>query len=351
MRGWHLVPLALVLLVVVALPVAAVTDTGIERDVRDGLGLSAVECDPTINADSSWTEGPPLPLDLDEPRAVTIDGSIYLVGGVTDLELLPNDRLLLEPSDILLRFDPEEESYTELAPLPEPLNHLSAVSFRDRLYVLGGYGETLDANTSSRFYRYDPELDRWTRLPDMPAARAAMAAGIVGDRLIVAGGALDNSPRSETFEFDFASDRWTQSQPMPNGREHVGGVEVGGALYALGGRSARSTAVDTATAYDVGERSWRHLPPMPVASGGLTAVEAGDAVIAIGGGDDAAGVVTDAVQELDTRTGRWVRGPGLRIPRHGHAAAIADGKIWVFGGSPCPYFNATDEVEWLPVPR
>lgn len=351
MRGWHLLPIALLVFVVVALPVAAITDTGIEREVRDRLGLASVECEPMTDPESPWAQGPALPFDLDEPRAVTLDGSIYLFGGITDLEQLADGRLTLEPSDALLRFDPDAGIYAQLAPLPEPLSHIAVAAYRGDIYMAGGYGETLDANTSDRFYRYDVSANRWRRLADMPAPRAAAAAGVIGGRLIVAGGALDNVPRPETFAYDFDEARWSRLPPLANGREHSGATVVGDNLYVLGGRTKEATAVRAAAVFDAGADRWRQLAPMPVATGGLVVVAHDGDVIAVGGGDDAGGTVTGSVQKFDPRSGRWSLLPALRTPRHGHGAAIADDKIWVFGGSPCAYFNATDDVEWLSTSR
>ena len=88
---------------------------------------------------------------------------------------------------------------------------------------------------------------------------------------------------------------------------------------------------------------------MPVPAGGLAAVPLGPDVIAIGGGNDEQGTVTGAVQEFETARDSWQELPGLRTPRHGHGATVVGGRIWVFGGSACAYFNATDRVESLSV--
>jgi non-specific serine/threonine protein kinase len=347
MRRWHLIPVALVVALAVGLPLAALTDTGVEHELRRSLGLSTGECVPMTNLASDWSEGADLPYDLDEPRAATLDGEVYLVGGITGLERLARGRLLLEPSNELTRFDPWTETFVARAPLPRRLSHISVVAHGHELFVLGGYGRTLDANTSKAFYRYSPGRDRWSRMPDMPAPRAAMAAGVVGDRLIVAGGARDNVPLADAFAFDFHSRRWTRLPDMPSRREHVGAAVVGDTLYVLGGRTPGSFAADVAESYDVSDREWKPLPPMPTGSGGLGVVSAGGEVIAVGGGNDEAGTVTGAVQRWDPRAQRWSLLPAMRTPRHGQAVVRAAGKVWVFGGSPCAYFNATDSVESL----
>jgi N-acetylneuraminic acid mutarotase len=347
MRRWYLIPLGIVLLILIGLPLAAFTNTGIERDLREDFGLETGECVPMTDLSSAWATAASLPYDLDEPRGAAVDGEIYLAGGITGLEHGANERLLLEPSDELTRFDPRRGTFTELTPLPQKLNHIGVVSYGHDLYVLGGYGRTLDTGTRASFYRYDPDTDRWSRMPEMPEPRAAMAVGIVGDRLIVAGGARDDVPRSDAFAFDFRTRRWSRLPDMLSRREHVGAAVVGDRLYVLGGRAPGSLAVDTAESYDVSDRRWRRLPPMLTGSGGLGVVSVDGEVIAVGGGDDGAGTVTGAVQEWDPRTERWSYLSPMRTPRHGHATTAIDDRIWVFGGSPCAYFNATDSVEQL----
>jgi N-acetylneuraminic acid mutarotase len=347
MRRWHLIPLGIILVVMVGLPVAAFTNTGLEQDLRREVGLETGECVPMTNLSSDWTTANGLPYKLDEPRGAALDGEIYLVGGITGLEHGAGERLLLEPSDELTRFDPKTEAFTKLAPLPDKLNHIGVVSYGHDLYVLGGYRRTLDTETRDSFYRYDPDTDRWSRMPDMPEPRAAMAVGVVGDQLILAGGARDNVPQSDVFAFDFKTRRWRRLPDMLSRREHVGGAVVGDQLYVLGGRAPASLAVDTAESYDVSDRRWRRLAPMLTGSGGLGVVSFDGEAIAVGGGNDGAGTVTGAVQEWDPRQEHWSYISPMRTPRHGHATVEVNDRIWVFGGSPCAYFNATDSVEVL----
>lgn len=348
MRGWALVPLALVAIVVIALPAIALTESGFEKDVKEAAGFDLGECKPTTNLASAWSEGPELDGNRDEPRAVSLDGYVYLLGGTTDVENTgEGEHPLLTATDRLTRFDPRSGRYADLAPMPEALNHIGVAAHDGAIYVVGGYGQRTDADTSNRFYRYDVAADRWARLPNLPVPRAASGVGAIGDRLIVAGGALDSEARSQTFAYDFARRRWSRLPEMPSRREHVGATVAGGKLYVLGGRSPTSLAVDTAERYDPRTQTWEELPALPVPTGGLAAVTVNGEPIAIGGGNDGAETVTGAVQAFDPADEEWTRISDLRTPRHGHGAAPVNGEIWVFGGSACAYFNATERVEWV----
>jgi len=345
MKRWYLIPVALVAILVVGLPVAALTETRLEQELREELGLETRDCEPMTDLASPWTGRANLPAKLDEPRGVAIDGQIYMAGGITGLEALDDGSLLLDPSNQLVRFDTHDETYTELAPMPRRLNHIGVVSYRGDLYVLGGYGRTLDTHTSKSFFRYDPATNRWSRMPDMPEPRAAMAVGVIGHQLVVAGGARDDVPASGAYAFDFRSGRWSRLPSMPDRREHVGSAVLAGKLYVLGGRTKGSFAVRNADSFDLSARHWERLPPMPVGSGGLGAVALAGRVFAVGGGDDGAGTVTGAVQEWNPQTRQWSLLSGMRTPRHGDEVVATDDSIWVLGGSPCAYFDATDSVE------
>lgn len=349
MRGWLAVPIALIVALLIALPGAALTETGIEKDVKEAAGFDPESCDPAANLASPWLEGPPLAEPRDEPRAVAIGDSIYLVGGTTGIEEVAADRYVLDASDELTRFDPRSGRYVKLAPLPRPLNHVGLTAYRGDIYVAGGYGRLVDAKTSRAFFRYDPETDRWSRLPDMPVPRAAGAVGILGQRLIWAGGAKNSIARSEVFAYDFSTRRWSQLPSMHTRREHVGEAVLDGKLYVLGGRAPKSLAVDTAERFDPATNRWEPLAPMPVPAGGLAAVSLDGAVVAVSGGDDGAETVTGAVQEFNPARDEWRLLPALRTARHGHGASVAAGEVWVFGGSDCAFFNATDKVEHLSV--
>ncbi len=349
MRGWLVIPIVFVLALVVALPVVALTETGVEKDVKEAAGLDLDECESATNLASPWLEGPPLAELRDEPRAVAIGDSIYLVGGTLGIEEIAPERHRLDTTDELTRFDPRSGRYEELAPLPRPLNHVGLTAYRGDVYVAGGYGRLVDAKTSRAFFRYHPETDRWSRLPDMPAPRAAGAVGVLDHRLIWAGGGKDSVARSEVFAYDFRSRRWSQLPSMKTRREHVGEAVLDGKLYVLGGRAPKSLAVDTAERFDPGAGKWETLPPMPVPSGGLAAVSLDDAVVTVSGGDDAAETVTGAIQEFNPASAEWRLLPALRTARHGHGATVANDEVWVFGGSDCAFFNATDKVEHVPV--
>lgn len=348
------IPLALLALVLIGLPLSQLTDTGIERSLKERLGITSPTCVEQTAISPGWSEGAALPDDRDEPRAVAVDGRIYLAGGIE--EIVDYGR----PSDVpgvsehvevdslraFTRFDPETGEYTELAPLPEPLNHVGLAVHEGDVYLVGGHGNVLEgADPRDELYRYSPEEDRWTRLPSMPTPRGAMSVGVVGDRLYVAGGLAAGTPLATVEAYDFGDGRWHRVADMPAPREHAAAAALDGRFYVIGGRNRRTDALADVTAYDPATDSWEAVADLPVASGGLEAVSYDGAILAMGGGDDRGGTVTGAVQRYDVGRDAWTQLPRMRTARHGFGAAVAGEAIYTFGGSPCALFAATDIVE------
>lgn len=348
------IPAVLLALVVVGLPLTQLTDTGLERSLKEDLGLVEVVCKPQTADSAGWREVGQLPDLRDEPRGVEIDGKIYLAGGIrtivdygrpSDVPGVP-ERVEVRSLRNLTRFDPATGEYEELAPMPEALNHIGFATYDGEVYVVGGHGNLLwGADAKDGFYRYSPDTDRWTELPPLPTKRGAVAVGVVGDRLYVAGGMAVGTALTVVEAYDFGDRRWHRVADLPAPREHVAGAVLDGRFYVIGGRNRQTDALPDVTRYDPETDSWERVADLPVPAGGMEAQPIGDAILAIGGGNDRGRTVTGAVQRFDPDSGAWSQLPEMRTPRHGFGSAVVDDHIYTFGGSPCALFAASDFVE------
>jgi len=346
-----LIPLGLIAAALVLGGLFVATDSGVERDIKEAVGYPVGGgCEPQVDASSPWRAGPALPDDRDEQRTAVLGGDVYLAGGVVGLNRIDEDNGIVEEIRNFTRFDPRTGRYAEMAPMPEPGNHVGTIAHRGQVYVLGGFAAYLQKRAKDRFSVWDPKTNRWSQLPRMPTPRGAMAVGVIDGLLIVAGGANGAGRAIPTVEaYHFETRTWRRLADMPTAREHTAAGVVDGQLYVVGGRSPGNDAHATAERYDPGRDRWERLPPMPVGSGGLDAVVHDGTLVAMGGGDDAGGTVTAAVQQFDPATNRWRRLADMRTPRHGAPAALVGDRVYTFGGSPCAYFQASDIVEWVGV--
>ena len=103
MSRWLWIPIGLLALVLLALPLAALTESEPEHELKELLGVDRDECVPMTDLASPWKTRADMPFDLDEPRGAGLGEDVYLLGGITGLQRADDGSLLLDPSDELTR--------------------------------------------------------------------------------------------------------------------------------------------------------------------------------------------------------------------------------------------------------
>ena len=220
----------------------------------------------------------------------------------------------------------------ELAPLPEPRDHLAAVALDGRLYaVAGAPGWLAGQQTSVTLWVYDPERDLWERRAPLPLGRAAHAAVAVGGKLYVVGGVGPEPQRA--LAYDPATDSWTVLAPMSRPREHLAAAAIDGLIYVVGGRWSDTGNVNLLEVYDPASDTWRALAPMPTPRGGLAAAAVGARLYVTGGEVlDASRLTFGQLEVYDPASDTWAAAPPLPSPRHGLAAVALQGELYVLAG-------------------
>ncbi|MFL5517580.1 MAG: Kelch repeat-containing protein [Gemmatimonadales bacterium] len=286
-----------------------------------------------------WTALPNAPHSGGEVSAALVESSIYVVGGFDSSG---------HTTDLVERLDLRTGRWSISRPLPEALNHMNAIGYGGRLYVVGGYSQPSDTSAGAvrDFWRFDPATGRWSAMPAAPLPRAAAGAAVLGHRLYVAGGRSDTlTTISALAIFDFDTGRWSLGPPLHHAREHVAAVAAAGAVWILGGRAVGVGNFADVERYRPGKSSWDRLAPMPVARSGFQAVDVGGKIVVVGG-EGPAGTIGE-VDQLDPATGHWKRLPDLPVARHG-LGLVADGPlVYAIEGGPQPGLTTSSVVERL----
>jgi N-acetylneuraminic acid mutarotase/actin-like ATPase involved in cell morphogenesis len=280
-------------------------------------------------ASAPWHRVENLTQGVQQAPAAVVDGQICVVGGLTSLTGSTTSVQCL---------DPVIGQWKKLTDLPRPLNHAMAVTYREKLTVLGGFvpqGSEATAGVSDMVLQYDRDTGRWRELPRLRQRRAAGAAVVIRNRIIVSGGrALDQDNQltliRTTEEFDGI--RWRDVAPMPTPRDHLAAATDGRYAYFVGGRDLYANRnSDALERYDPADGTWTRLPRMPEARGGLGAAMA-RGILVTSGGEESNRADKEA-QGYDTTLGAWFTLHNLDRPRHGAAmAAINDRTVYVIGG-------------------
>jgi hypothetical protein len=133
--------------------------------------------DPSTNR---WESRAPMPTPRNHHAAASIDGKIYVTAG----RLSTN--FTMTQTEV---YDPETNRWRGAAPLPTGRSGVAAVALDGWMYLFGG--ETFDPGAERTFdaaERYNPSEDRWEVLPPMPSARHGLGAAVVGRAIYVVSG-------------------------------------------------------------------------------------------------------------------------------------------------------------------
>jgi N-acetylneuraminic acid mutarotase len=276
---------------------------------------------------------------LQENAVVALEGEVFVIGGYAD-----NATIV----DRVEAYDPANDTWRSVAPLPSPRHHVNAAVVEGKIYVLGGL-VTNSFNAIADTLVYDPALDAWTDLTGMPAGteRGGATAGAIGARIYVAGGYRGGSV-VDFSAYDTLTDSWETLPDLPTPRDHLVGGAIDGLFYAVGGRAGGIAGVqDPVDIFDPILGTWTTGAPMLTARAGCAAAALGSELFVLGGEGnvDAVSGVFSEVEAYDPLTDSWSTHPPMKTPRHGTGAAAIDGVIYVPGGADQQAFGAVDTHE------
>src|SRR5256886_12014791 len=184
--------------------------------------------------------------------------------------------------------------------LPAPVEETGAAAAGGSLYVMGGFnaaGASLDS-----VYVFDGSA--WAAGPRLPVAVDHPSAATLDDRVYLSGGLSNGRDSARVFRLD--SDHWTELAAMNFARGGHALVAAAGKLYAIGGNNSRGN-VGPAEAYDPANNAWTVLPSLPVARNHVSGFRAGGAACVAGGRPP----TPARVDVLDPSAGAWSRLPDL----------------------------------------
>ena len=265
------------------------------------MGL-VYEYDP---ATDTWTKKKPMPLASHHVAFTEYRGKIYAFGGFVLPQSGPSAWV---PIDNAWEYDPAEDSWKALAPVPTRRGSPVAVTAGDRIYVIGGSTPgTKDAAVPlpglhwslGTVEEYDPATNTWHQRSAMPTPRNHATAGLVNGKIYVIGGRVGAagitaaSNTNVVEEYDPGTDAWGGVRArMPTARSAMASGVYGGRIYVTGGEFQDSQMMATfraLEAYDPANNTWSVLPSMPVARHGLAGTVVGNRLHMVSGDVQSAG--------------------------------------------------------------
>src|SRR5690349_4908105 len=136
---------------------------------------------------------PNLPAAVEETGAAVAGGNLYVMGGFNAAGASLSSVYVFDGS-----------SWSTGPRLPLPLDHPSATSLNDHVYIAGGHSNGAD---SARLYRLDG--DHWTQLASMHYARGGHALIAALGRLYAIGGNTARGNVGPVESYEPATNTWS----------------------------------------------------------------------------------------------------------------------------------------------
>jgi Kelch motif len=230
-------------------------------------------------------------------------------------------------------YEPRQNSWSQVAPLPVALDHVQAVELYGRIYYVGGL-IAWPKPAVGTVYIYDPVTNRFSTGAPMPAGRERGAGGVAvhDGKIYYAGGLHDGKAVAWFDAYDPATNTWKKLPDMPAARDHFDGAFVDDRFYVIGGRDTAINATTSANiAFDTSTGTWiTGLAPLPTPRGGTATAVVGKEVLIIGG--EGGGRTYGTVEAYDTVSNRWRSLTPMPTARHGIEAAMCGGDIYIADG-------------------
>jgi len=233
-----------------------------------------------------------------------------------------------KPLDIVEKYCPRTNSWTQLASLTKKRRYAASAALGKCLYIIGGYDTKTRLKSVERL-DLSEESPRWESVAPLLFRRALPAVCVHDNKIYVCGG-FDGTTRHLTMEFyDQAADKWNLLESTSVGREGAGLVSLGDSLYCIGGYDGVNL-LKSVERYDLVSSSWATIGAMLTPRSGAGCAALNYRIFVCGGFDGHQHLST--VETYSTITGQWTTLSKLTVSRCYCSATLLQGKIVVVGG-------------------
>lgn len=279
-------------------------------------------------AATPWLDLPDYPTRIMDNTVGELDGRIYSVGGVDGLDITAKGFV----------YDPAQQTWTEIAEMPEGREAAAGAFIGDLFYVSGGWDPGVRATRST--FVYDPASDTWSSGADAPVSAAAAARAVLDGQLYLVGGCTNACDGTDVRRYDPVTDTWDVLADYP---QPAGHLACGGIVYCAGGIRRGGTTWKSTYAYEPATDTWTQRADLPIDLWGMAYTTSYDTLLVSGG--ITSGAITNEGFVYDPETDAWSRLPASNNVLYRGGSACGLNRI---GGSVRSGFVPSDAVELLP---
>ncbi|XP_029386467.1 kelch-like protein 41a [Echeneis naucrates] len=246
------------------------------------------------------------------------------------------DLLLMINDTAAVSYDVQENECF-LAAMAEqiPRNHVSLISKKNNLFVLGGLfvdEEDKENPLQCYFYQLDSIGAEWIALPPMPSPRCLFAMGEFENLIFaIAGKDLQSDESHDTVMcYDTEKMKWTEAKKLPLKIHGQSVVSENGLVYCIGGKTDDNKPTNKMFAYNHKKSEWKEVASMKTPRSMFGAViHKGKIIVAGGVNED--GLIS-ACETYDFGTNKW--SPFTEFPQERSSINLVScgGQLYAVGG-------------------
>lgn len=247
-----------------------------------------------------WTLTQPMPTLRSGLVAAVLKGVVYVMGGG-----FKNADGSFNFLTVVELFNPTDDSWRKGPSLRMRHDAPSAIVHRENLYLFAGHhpeatGGPLTDPAFSDSERFDPENNHWEEIPPLPTPRFSLGNALVGEKIWVMGGGAFKENRFQNFDlieiYDPAQKKWEKENglKLPWPSAGISACNWNNRVYVFGGNDGAKISNRSAV-YDPSVKKWEELEPMPEPRAAAAAVVLDGTIYLIGGRDSSGKTPTNSL--------------------------------------------------------
>lgn len=311
------------------------------------LGISGIGRYDIVNAaENQWiTEDFALPVGLRGACVEYADGNMYVIGG---------DKGLHSPVNTVYIYNFETKTWTTGNPMAQIRGFASSITINGKIYVMGGlkcanskYSSVNDVEI------YDIATDTWSKGESMPFLTTHAKPINYNNKIYVFLGGIVNTGIDTILHksiqiYDIASNTWSTSSNVPFVRFGYTLNLIDDKVYLIGGYDS-STFSNDVKIFDLKKETWKNGSSMP--SYRCYAMSASiNNKIYVFGGNNLNHKIYNTTDIYDPVTDTWTNGNNLIIGRRFTQSIIINNKLFIVGGEIEPLETTSKSIESLQLP-
>jgi len=281
---------------------------------------------------------PKLPEAIQEIYPTVMNQQIWVAGGIST-ELPASTGKMTAKVHF---WSPKYASWQSAPSLPEGRHHTYLIAVENRLFAFGGFVNSQGQWANSRdVLMLDKGAKAWQKVASLPFALSETVGAVLNGKVHLAGGRSPSSEKNGQWQhsldvsahliFDPKSFTFKKAAPLPSARNSAASVQVNGRWFVLGGRTVGGEPITDMIEYLPETNTWQAHAALPKARAGHAAAVI-DNAITVFGGEHSQGVDRE-VFSYDLTKQQWRKTFEWQTPRHGLGAVTLNGEIWLVGGA------------------